>query len=88
MNKQNKKKLLFQLMKDMAEIQSEAVALKNKNVSKGLKRLLENLLKESVDFRSVICYINNSMKRSKSVSSKVLWIKVFQKVKEYFETTT
>jgi len=85
MDKEDKKKLLVQLLKDIAEIQSEAVALKNKNVAAGLKRLLENLLKETIDFRSAIHYINNSMEKSKSNDSKVLWIKVFIKVEKYFE---
>jgi hypothetical protein len=85
MNKNSKKKLLVQLLKDIAQIQYEAELLKNKNVAKGLKYLLENLIKETIDFQTLIYYIDSAMRKSKSKSSKVLWISVYLKVKNYFE---
>jgi len=64
----------------------EATALKKQNVAKGLKYLLEKILKETIDFETVIYYIHNSMVKSKSVESKILWIKVFGEVRDYFDS--
>lgn len=86
MNQKQKKQNCLNMIKELTEVQMEATSLKNKNVSRNLKNLLEKILKETIDFEHVIYYINNEMKHSKSIDSKILWIKAVGIVRKYFDT--
>jgi len=86
MNQKQKKQNCLNMIKELTEVQMEATSLKNKNVSRNLKNLLEKILKETIDFEHVIYYINNEMKNSKSIDSKILWIKAVGIVRKYFDT--
>ena len=82
LNKQQKKDRLIDMIKELANMMVEAP---NDFTANKMKPILLGLLKETLDVKKSLIYINLNFKESKSILSKVFWSKIIGIINKYFE---
>jgi hypothetical protein len=79
-NKERKEQVM-DMIKEIAELQSQAP----EKTAKKLDYILKGFLNDTLDFSNGIHYIDNMMKKTKSDGEKIFWIQVLVIIKKYFE---
>jgi hypothetical protein len=82
MNNKEKKKLLFETVKELVRLQG---MISDKSLAHKLNSIITRISNGTLDFQNGMNYISINQEKAKKQDSKIFWARVIQIMKKYFE---
>jgi len=82
MRNKEKKLEFFDMMKELAELQSKTP---DETLANQLERIIKGLLRETMSLESAIRFVDNRIKSAKRTESIAFWATITKVIKKYFE---
>lgn len=82
MRNKEKKIEFFDMLKELAELQSKTP---DKALANQLKRLIRGIIRENISIEDAMRFVDNRISSAKRIESKAFWATITNVIKKYFK---